>query len=434
MSLHKPTFDWRLQPHYPDSLDLLSETDFKRYRLQRRLIGPIYQSSNLKKFEQAVDGVIRRAIVQIKNLEGIEVDLKEWMHILAVECLGAIVLSWSPGFLRDKSDRGTSSHGYLAWKRRSVFGLFPAAVLAESVSGSFGRAFAGVWGLTYLSPAGFKPFFSVSCLAIENCPSQAPRLRQIQAVQRRIARRLASALGENPPKDSRNDLLADLIQLHRQKPKFTKTYLKRMAVTNFGAGHETMCSALTSAVAMIGSHPQAKQGVADEVRSLENSATCATGLSYTQACINEALRLHPVIGMSLSRKVPAEGLRLHGYYFPPGTVVGCNPVSLHRNEEMFGPQADSFIPDRWLDETDARAMERCSLTYGGGARTCPGRHLAELVVHKVVPALFKEFDIEISMPPEEKICYYFVAMLTDVKVRFHQRDPVSNSGMSSDAK
>lgn len=195
-------------------------------------------------------------------------------------------------------------------------------------------------------------------------------------------------------------------------------------MTNFGAGHETTTSALTASIAMIASHPKSKELVFEELESvarpvgLDNSST----LTYTQACIKEAQRLHPVIGMSLPRRVPAGGLRIHGHYFPAGTTVGCNPVSLHRNPDIFGPDAEAFNPDRWLDaDLDAKAMKRYNLTWGGGARTCPGRHLAELILYKVVPTLVKEFEIQVDIPPEEDMPFYFMAMLSGVKARFVPR-------------
>ncbi|KAG7123705.1 Cytochrome monooxygenase sdnT like protein [Verticillium longisporum] len=413
--LQKPTMDWMGRLHFPDSLDLLSERDISRYRLQRRLIGPIYQTASLKRHEPAIDAVLEKIVTQIRGLDGAEVDLKEWMHIIAVECLGAIVLSWSPGYLKDKTDWGSSSHGYLGWRRKSVFGLFPIIVKAEIISGEISYAFARLWGLTHKAAKTLKPFFT----------------GVYRQSSRRITAELApkavkpSKLGKTkkPAASDRHDLLNDLIQLHKEKPEFNERYLRRMAVTNFGAGHETMCSALTSIMAMIGSNPSVQAKVAAEVRSAENSSSFdhATHLPYMQATIKEAQRLHPVLGMSLSRTVPAEGLQAHGHHFPAGTIVGCNPVSLHRNKEIFGVDADSFNPSRWLDTNDVRTMDRYNLTWGGGNRTCPGRHLAYLVVYKVIPALMSEFDVEVAMPPEEEIRYYFMAMLTGVKVRFRPK-------------
>lgn len=208
-----------------------------------------------------------------------------------------------------------------------------------------------------------------------------------------------------------------------------------MAITNFGAGHETMCSAMTSIMAMIGSHPDVQEKIVDELVKLEYPPNedqqtrhidfdTAASLTYTLATIKEAQRLHPVIGMSLSRKVPNTGLSIHGVYIPPKITVGCNPVSLHRNTSIFGDDAGEFNPERWLqDDVEVRrAMERYNLTWGGGARTCPGRHLAEMVLWKVVPALVREFEVVVTkMPKDEEVEYYFMAMLTGVRARFVPR-------------
>ncbi|KAJ4390378.1 hypothetical protein N0V85_007284 [Neurospora sp. IMI 360204] len=479
-----------------NTLDLLSERVLSRYRLQRRLIGPLYQLSSLKKFEPQIDSVLSSAITQLRSLKGEEVDLKEWMHIIAVECLGAVVLGWSPGYIRDKSEGGTSGQGYRGWKRKSVFGLFPLVTkvgflegkfrLGEKVGKGVGRWFSNLWGVTFSTPKGFKPFFT--------------------PVYQKSSKRIAAALkGEvqdpraKPSKSKKNkpakvkevarphDLLEDLINLHKSKPDlFKETYLRRMATTNFGAGHETLCSALTACMAMIGLHAGVQERVAEEVGTYLRGQgqaggsgtvpfdTTAKQLPYTLAAIKEAQRLHPVIAMSLSRTVPRGtlhgkgGVVLHGHWVPEGTTVGCNPVALHRNREIFGEDADVYEPGRWLSssfksssnnsnanstpgssnansESNAesesesgftsatdleesekkrlREMLHLNLTYGGGARTCPGRHLAELILWKVVPRLLAEFRVEVThMPGEEDMERYFMSMLTGVKVTFLERE------------
>ena len=454
--LFHPVTDWRrpFDLAFPDTLDLLSERDMKRYRQQRRLIGPVYHETNMAKFAPAVDAVLARAVAELRALGGARVSLKEWMHIIAVECLGAVVLGWSPGMLKARSDAGSSSAGYYNWRRKSVFGLFPGLVVADFHSGGGGpvlRAFTAIWRLAYDSEPGSKSFF----------PAVGTR---ISARVRKTLRAFgaegdAAASSTTSTATTSRDLLGDLVALHRARPAFTETYLRRMAVTNFGAGHETMCSALTAAVAMIGSHPDTLRRVAAEVRQVNgkgkgkpkhnvtSSRDAAAKMPYTAASIKEAQRLHPAIGMSLSRVVPSTSpddppLELHGHVLPPGTVVGCSPPALHRNPDIFGRDADAYRPERWLDdddndddnddgkgektETDAalrrRLMERINLTWGGGARTCPGRYLAELVVYKTVVALVRNFDIEATMPADDDIKYYFLAMLEGATVRFHARD------------
>ncbi|KAF4961677.1 hypothetical protein FGADI_40 [Fusarium gaditjirri] len=411
-ALSKPHIDWHLNPEFQDTLDLLSERDVRRYRIQRRLIGPVYQTSNLIQYEAAIDEVLARSIAKLKTLNGTQVELNEWMHIIAVECLGAVVLSWSPGMLKNGTDNGSSAHAYHGWRRKSVFGLFPMAAKLEFLHKSIGRLFSTIWGINFQPPKDFRPFFP--------------------DVGKRVSRRVNAATKSKLNKDDRKDLLADLIQLHRTKPNFTELYLRKMAVTNFGAGHETMASTLTSIFALLGSNDDAQAQVSHEILGTSNSAkySTATRLLGTQLLIKEAKRLYPVISMSLSRKVPSEGLHLHGYYFPPKTTVGCNPVALHRNPDIFGSDSDIFNPARWLtgDPDAARAMERVNLSWGGGSRSCPGRHLAELVVFKVVPALVKEFKIDVDLPPEDKNRSYFLSMLIGAKARFIERD----IGLSSD--
>lgn len=162
-ALLKPKIDNCLRLQSADTLDLLAERDMKRYRLQRRLIGPIYHTNNVKRHEDAVDAVLCRLVEQLRSLNGSEVDLKMWMHIITVECLAAVSLSWSPGYLRDKSDGASGQHAYMGWRRKSVLGLFPLAVILETLSRSAGRAFSIIWGVKYHTPKeGFKPFFPVS--------------------------------------------------------------------------------------------------------------------------------------------------------------------------------------------------------------------------------------------------------------------------------
>lgn len=194
-------------------------------------------------------------------------------------------------------------------------------------------------------------------------------------------------------------------------------------MTNFGAGHETMASTLTSAVAIIASNAEIWERVVEEVRSTEDPSRYDGGarLRYTNASIKESQRLYPVLGMSLPRCVPDAGLRVHGTYFPPGTTVGCCPSSLHRNPSIFGVDPEDFKPERWLVE-DTRAMERLNLMWGGGSRTCPGRQLAELVVGKAVAALVAEFDVEVEVPDVEGMPVYFMSMMSGVKARFKPKE------------
>lgn len=83
-------------------------------------------------------------------------------------------------------------------------------------------------------------------------------------------------------------------------------------------------------------------------------------LKYLQACMHEAMRMHPAVGQLLERLVPEGGASVAGVWLPGGTIVGVNPWVVSRDKSVYGADADIYRPERWL-EADAptlKLMER----------------------------------------------------------------------------
>lgn len=219
------------------------------------------------------------------------------------------------------------------------------------------------------------------------------------------------------------DLLSDLVSLHKQRPEFKRNYLQGMVFTNLGAGHDTITATVVASLAELGRHPNMRKRAQREIDGMADASKYdeASQLPFTQACIKEGLRLYPATSMPLARVVPPGGDTINGHVLPGGTEVGVNAVSLHRNPNIFGENADSFEPTRWLQ--DDRQMELTNLIWGGPNRTCPGRRLAELIVSKMMVAMLGNFDIEVvnddfdvdSMP------FFFTGALSGVRVKFVPR-------------
>jgi cytochrome P450 len=92
-------------------------------------------------------------------------------------------------------------------------------------------------------------------------------------------------------------------------------------------------------------------------------------LPYFQACLKEAMRLRPAVGLNIVRLVPQEGAEICGTRFPGNTRVAVNGWVLHRNREIFGADPKIYRPERWL-EGDAKNMERYMFQFGGGSHLC----------------------------------------------------------------
>jgi cytochrome P450 len=112
----------------------------------------------------------------------------------------------------------------------------------------------------------------------------------------------------------------------------------------------------------------------------------ALKLPYLVACCKEGMRLHPSVGLSLPRHVPAPGMEIAGRFFPSGSRVGINAAVVQYDEGIFGSDAATFNPDRWLGDS-ASNMDRHMLHFGAGSRTCIGKNVCLDPIH----ALCKTF-------------------------------------------
>ena len=136
------------------------------------------------------------------------------------------------------------------------------------------------------------------------------------------------------------------------------------------------------------------------------------------------MRLHPSVGMSMPRYVPVNGAKLAGHFFPPGVKVGINAAVVQYDQTVFGEDADSFNPERWLDADKEKLaqMERTMLVFGVGKRTCSGQHISICEIYKLIPTVLRNFDIELVDPGKEwkTTCYWF-DRVGDVNVRVRTR-------------
>lgn len=107
-------------------------------------------------------------------------------------------------------------------------------------------------------------------------------------------------------------------------------------------------------------------------------------LPYLCACVKEAMRLHPSVGLVLPRHVPAGGCGISGHFFPQGTTLRVNAAVLHHETPIYGKDAADFNPERWFRD-HVGTMDSFLLTFGAGARTCIGKNVSSGTVRPVLP-------------------------------------------------
>jgi cytochrome P450 len=86
--------------------------------------------------------------------------------------------------------------------------------------------------------------------------------------------------------------------------------------------------------------------------------------------------------------------RLDGYLLKKGAVMQIPSSVLNTASSIWGPDAGSFNPRRFLDLDDKKTRQRGYIPFGGGRNLCPGRHLAFTEALGFVAAFVLGFDMQ----------------------------------------
>lgn len=147
---------------------------------------------------------------------------------------------------------------------------------------------------------------------------------------------------------------------------------------------------------------------------------------YYIACVRESMRLNPSAPNIFPRLVPAGGMDLFGKYVPEGCEVTCNPWLVHRDEAIYGEDADAFRPERWLDADKAKEFGKYNMGFGYGARVCLGREIANMELFKTPLQFLRTFKVDIvnkEQPANYKI-KGGVSFFEDMWIRIEKRPAV----------
>ncbi|MCJ1312504.1 hypothetical protein MMC25_006178 [Agyrium rufum] len=173
--------------------------------------------------------------------------------------------------------------------------------------------------------------------------------------------------------------------------------LRNELLTIFFGGRDTTSALLTNMFFLLARHPRVWKKLRNEVCKLdgmESTVEDLKAMEYLGFCLNEALRLYPVIpGNS---RIPTKdtvlpvGGGLDGkspVFVPAGTLVVYHVYALHRREDLWGPDAAEFRPERWKTEKGAWKY----LPFNSGPRKCIGQQFALTEAQYRTVRLLQEF-------------------------------------------
>lgn len=196
-----------------------------------------------------------------------------------------------------------------------------------------------------------------------------------------------------------NFLEAMIVAKDENGAPFSEAVIVGNALTMLVAGEDTTANTLAWAVHHLCDQPDARAELrreADAVFEGRHGAPRdldqANALTYAGAVAQETMRLRPVAPLLFLE--PLRDVVLEGVAIPRGTTI----VLLTRPPAVAAdvPEANRFLPERWLAKTPADQREGTAraIPFGSGPRICPGRSLALLEMRVVLASLYRNFDIE----------------------------------------
>ncbi|KAH6616598.1 cytochrome P450 [Boeremia exigua] len=350
----------------------MSATDPKEQVRRSKNLAAGFALSHVIKSEPYIDGCIR--LLKTRLLESArsekQVHLDEWFNYMAFDIIGEVIFSQRFGFLEAGKDLG----GSIANSRLLV---------------------------PYVTMAGF--FQTFHRLTVGNPRITDWNLMPTQHILDTTLRAI-EARKKNP--DVREDVLSLWMRQHESHPeRLSEKELHGCVNMTVGAASDTVSASLQSFFYHLIRHPQhlatAKQEIADANLTEDIVAYAnASKLPFLQACLKEGWRMFPPVPFGLARVVPTGGVTISGRYFEPGTKLSVNPRVIHYSRELFGQDACTYNPHRWIGP-QAKDIEKYFIAFGAGYNSCQGRNIAQLEIFKAAATLLRDLDFKQVDPAQE---------------------------------
>ncbi|KAI8442458.1 hypothetical protein MSG28_005960 [Choristoneura fumiferana] len=156
--------------------------------------------------------------------------------------------------------------------------------------------------------------------------------------------------------------------------KVTHDMLAAQSLVFFAAGFETSSTTMTFSLFELAKHQDVQQRVYEELtkylKKTEGKVTyeVTSELPYMEACVDEALRLYPVLG-TLTREVVEDYTLPNGVKLEKGVRVFIPTHYMHKNPDYW-PEPLKYDPERFFG--DNKHTPYTYFPFGEGMRVCLG--------------------------------------------------------------
>ncbi|MFI9275874.1 bifunctional cytochrome P450/NADPH--P450 reductase [Kitasatospora sp. NPDC052896] len=175
--------------------------------------------------------------------------------------------------------------------------------------------------------------------------------------------------------------------------------IRAQCITFLIAGHETTSGLLSFAVNFLLKHPEVAERARAEVDdvlgddpSVPPSYEQVHQLTYVTQVLEETLRLWPT-APAFTRSPFQDTVIGDRYPVAHGVPLTVLTPALHRDEQVWGADAEEFNPDHFGPERRANIPPNAFKPFGTGQRACIGRQFAMQEAQLVLGMLLQRFEL-----------------------------------------
>ncbi|KAI5458779.1 cytochrome P450 [Mariannaea sp. PMI_226] len=396
--------DWLKTPFYHGSsalvngqivLNLFSQTDPVKHKLERQPVAKHYSNAAISTVEPHMDKVIDQFCQQLEKrfMDGANAgkvcNIGQWILYYTWDVVGAVTFSQPIGYLEKGYDFDGTLHN--ADKAMDYFTIVGTMPFLDRV---FDKN-----PIYRMGPPGFNTITGISIKhLVDRYQGNDKEYHNPESPD--FLDKFIEAKNANPDTVP-DEQIVSWLMVNMIAGADTSTIVIKNALY-FSLKNFAIWKRLTEEILAAGFHGRTPPSY-KEVKALP----------YVDAVVREALRILPGVSMTMERYVPRGGFTLpNGDYLPEGTIVGMNPYILGRNKSVYGEDADSFRPERWLrDEQSGESqsdyqkrlllMNQTDLSFGGGSRICIGKYMGLYQVYKILATLITLYEMELANPNKE---------------------------------
>lgn len=204
--------------------------------------------------------------------------------------------------------------------------------------------------------------------------------------------------------EARKSFLGLFVEEARSRGEtLSEDFLRDLVMNFLIAGRDTTAAALSWAIYCLSQHPEVEAAARKEVIDV-----CGVRgptyeeiqrLPYLQAVISEVLRLYPSVPVDVKVALDDDTLP-DGTFVPAGANVAYDIYSMGRDTSIWGEDAESFRPERWLEMKQNPGNYEHAV-FNAGPRECLGRRLAMVEMKTCLAVLLPQVSFQLAVPSDQ---------------------------------